>query len=80
MIPELVGRLGEEVPRYTSCPTAPHFHPGVAADVYRSWFKALENGGEASLYLYMRPALLVLCVPYKADPPLRAGGCGSPLA
>ncbi|TIL82836.1 MAG: oxygen-independent coproporphyrinogen III oxidase [Mesorhizobium sp.] len=53
MRPELAARLGENVPRYTSYPTAPHFHPGVDADVYRSWFKALEIGDEVSLYLHI---------------------------
>ncbi|WP_353646023.1 oxygen-independent coproporphyrinogen III oxidase [Mesorhizobium sp. WSM2239] len=53
MRPELAARLGENVPRYTSYPTAPHFHPGVDAAVYRGWLEALEAGDEISLYLHI---------------------------
>ncbi|MER8694005.1 oxygen-independent coproporphyrinogen III oxidase [Mesorhizobium opportunistum] len=53
MRPELVARLGENVPRYTSYPTAPHFHPGVDAAVCRGWLQALNEGDEISLYLHI---------------------------
>jgi oxygen-independent coproporphyrinogen-3 oxidase len=53
MRPQLAARLGENVPRYTSYPTAPHFHAGVDADVYRGWLEALESGDEISLYLHI---------------------------
>ena len=53
MRPELAARLGENVPRYTSYPTAPHFHPGIDATVYRGWLEALGNGDEISLYLHI---------------------------
>lgn len=53
MRPELAARLGENVPRYTSYPTAPHFHPGVDATAYRGWLEALGNGDEISLYLHI---------------------------
>ncbi|RVB38438.1 radical SAM protein, partial [Mesorhizobium sp. M7A.F.Ca.CA.001.06.1.1] len=53
MRPELAARLGENVPRYTSYPTAPHFHPGVDATICRGWLEALENGDEISLYLHI---------------------------
>ncbi|TKB26740.1 MAG: coproporphyrinogen III oxidase, partial [Mesorhizobium sp.] len=53
MRPELAARLGENVPRYTSYPTAPHFHAGVDAAVCRGWLEALENGGGISLYLHI---------------------------
>ncbi|TGQ29405.1 oxygen-independent coproporphyrinogen III oxidase [Mesorhizobium sp. M00.F.Ca.ET.216.01.1.1] len=53
MRPELAARLGENVPRYTSYPTAPHFHAGVDAAVYRGWLEALESGDEISLYLHI---------------------------
>ncbi|UVC19210.1 oxygen-independent coproporphyrinogen III oxidase [Mesorhizobium onobrychidis] len=49
----LAARIGENVPRYTSYPTAPHFHAGVDAAVYRDWLEALESGGEISLYLHI---------------------------
>ncbi|MER8810545.1 oxygen-independent coproporphyrinogen III oxidase [Mesorhizobium australicum] len=50
---KLATRLGENVPRYTSYPTAPHFHAGVDAVVYRGWLEALEGGDEISLYLHI---------------------------
>ncbi|MER8465717.1 oxygen-independent coproporphyrinogen III oxidase [Mesorhizobium sp. M1396] len=50
---KLAARLGENVPRYTSYPTAPHFHAGVDAVVYRGWLEALEGGDEISLYLHI---------------------------
>jgi coproporphyrinogen III oxidase-like Fe-S oxidoreductase len=37
------------VPRYTSYPTAPHFHPGIDRAAYHSWlrqsYRCLPNGG-----------------------------------
>lgn len=53
MRPELAARLGENVPRYTSYPTAPHFHTGVDAVVYRGWLEALDVGDEISLYVHI---------------------------
>lgn len=53
MRPDLVARLGENVPRYTSYPTGPHFHPGVDATVCRGWLQALNEGDEISLYLHI---------------------------
>ncbi|RUU14882.1 oxygen-independent coproporphyrinogen III oxidase [Mesorhizobium sp. M7A.T.Ca.TU.009.01.3.2] len=53
MRPDLIARLGENVPRYTSYPTAPHFHPGVDAAVCRGWLQALNEGDEISLYLHI---------------------------
>ncbi len=53
MRPELVARLGENVPRYTSYPTAPHFNASVDAAVCRDWLQALEEGAEISLYLHI---------------------------
>ena len=44
---------GENVPRYTSYPTAPHFHPGVDAIIVRGWMNALEADDEISLYLHI---------------------------
>ncbi|MDX8525984.1 oxygen-independent coproporphyrinogen III oxidase [Mesorhizobium sp. MSK_1335] len=45
--------LGDTVPRYTSYPTAPHFHPGVDAMTVRGWMDALEGDDEISLYLHI---------------------------
>lgn len=48
-----LGDLAESVPRYTSYPTAPHFHPGVDAVTVRGWMDALEGDDEISLYLHV---------------------------
>jgi oxygen-independent coproporphyrinogen-3 oxidase len=49
----LTGSLAENVPRYTSYPTAPHFHPGVDPVIVRGWMDALEGDDEISLYLHI---------------------------
>jgi len=51
--PTSAAGLGDNVPRYTSYPTAPHFHPGVDAATVRGWMDALEGGDEISLYLHI---------------------------
>ncbi len=43
-------RYDKPVPRYTSYPTAPHFHPGINAATYERWLAAV--GPEAPLSLY----------------------------
>ena len=48
------------VPRYTSYPTAPHFHAGVTAGTYRSWLEALDPAIPLSLYLHV-PFCDTLC-------------------
>lgn len=48
------------VPRYTSYPTAPHFHPGVDADTYARWLEALPAETGLSLYLHV-PFCTALC-------------------
>ncbi len=50
---ELVKKYDSRVPRYTSYPTAPHFHDGVNASVYRDWLAALEPDQALSLYLHV---------------------------
>lgn len=45
--------LTESVPRYTSYPTAPHFHGGIGEDHVRRWLKALQPGESVSLYLHV---------------------------
>ncbi|AZO28975.1 oxygen-independent coproporphyrinogen III oxidase [Mesorhizobium sp. M1B.F.Ca.ET.045.04.1.1] len=49
----LANSLAENVPRYTSYPTAPHFHPGLDAIVVRGWMDTLEGDDEISLYLHI---------------------------
>ena len=48
------------VPRYTSYPTAPHFHKGVDADSYRNWLEELAPGTPLSLYIHI-PFCDTLC-------------------
>lgn len=49
----LANSSAENVPRYTSYPTAPHFHPGVDPVVVRGWLDGLEGDDEISLYLHI---------------------------
>ena len=41
------------VPRYTSYPTAPHFHAGVDEGVYRDWLASLDPATPLSLYFHI---------------------------
>ncbi len=41
------------VPRYTSYPTAPHFHAGVNAETYRHWLAEIPRSSRLSLYLHV---------------------------
>lgn len=47
-------------PRYTSYPTAPHFHEGVTGTVYGEWLDTLDRGKPVSLYLHV-PYCKSLC-------------------
>lgn len=50
----LTEKYGGPVPRYTSYPTAPHFHGGVGAGTYAGWLAALDPSmGPLSLYLHV---------------------------
>ncbi|MCW5719632.1 MAG: oxygen-independent coproporphyrinogen III oxidase [Devosia sp.] len=50
---DLIERYSTPVPRYTSYPTAPHFHPGVTSTVYAGWLKRLPANATISLYLHI---------------------------
>ncbi len=52
--------LSARVPRYTSYPTAPHFHAGVNGEVFRTWLEALPKSMPLSLYLHI-PFCDTLC-------------------
>lgn len=43
----------DNVPRYTSYPTAPHFHPGVANGQFDTWLREIGAGQDVSLYLHI---------------------------
>lgn len=48
------------VPRYTSYPTAPHFHTGVTGETYSGWLDSLTTADTLSLYLHV-PFCRELC-------------------
>jgi oxygen-independent coproporphyrinogen-3 oxidase len=50
---DLVRRYAAAVPRYTSYPTAPHFHAGIGNETYRRWLGALEADERLSLYVHI---------------------------
>lgn len=50
---EILRRYERNVPRYTSYPTAPHFHDGIGAEQYADWLSALPDGTEVSLYFHI---------------------------
>ncbi len=49
----LVEKYARPTPRYTSFPTAPHFHDGVTRDVYGAWLGKLAPGDTLSLYIHI---------------------------
>jgi len=57
---DLIRKHAAPVPRYTSYPTAPHFHGGVNAATYREWLGGIAPGTALSLYIHM-PYCVRLC-------------------
>jgi len=53
MLDDLVRRYSKPVPRYTSYPTAPHFHAGVDRVTYAEWLRSLPPGTALSLYVHV---------------------------
>lgn len=53
MSDRLLAKYSGSVPRYTSYPTAPHFHTGVNCDIYSQWLSELGNSSSLSLYLHI---------------------------
>ncbi|MCO5732586.1 oxygen-independent coproporphyrinogen III oxidase [Rhizobium sp. SSA_523] len=53
MQPDLLRRYAAPVPRYTSYPTAPHFHDGVTGETYSGWLEAQDGKAPLSLYLHV---------------------------
>lgn len=61
LAPEVIARhASRSTPRYTSYPTAPHFHDGIAHESYREWVAALPATASLSLYLHV-PFCDTLC-------------------
>ena len=57
---DLVRKYAVPVPRYTSYPTAPHFHAGITRQKHRTWLA--EVGGEERISLYVHiPFCDTLC-------------------
>ncbi|MBE1285666.1 MAG: oxygen-independent coproporphyrinogen III oxidase [Rhodobacteraceae bacterium] len=48
-----LGLFDAKVPRYTSYPTAPHFHNDVGPDLYGNWIRQIEPGSQVSLYVHV---------------------------
>lgn len=49
----LLAKYSGAVPRYTSYPTAPHFHEGVNCDIYAQWLQELADRDTLSLYIHI---------------------------
>ena len=50
---DLLEKYATAAPRYTSYPTAPHFHNGIGAKEYREWLSVLPAGTPLSLYVHI---------------------------
>ncbi len=50
---DLIVRYDGRVPRYTSYPTAPHFHAGITSAVYERWLAEVPVDAPLSLYLHV---------------------------
>jgi oxygen-independent coproporphyrinogen-3 oxidase len=60
MNPELLAKYDRAVPRYTSYPTAPHFHAGIGPATCREWLAEMPVGQPLSIYLHV-PFCQELC-------------------
>lgn len=49
----IVETYSAPVPRYTSYPTAPHFHGRIGPQTYEGWLKEVPEGAALSLYLHI---------------------------
>ncbi|MFC3052763.1 oxygen-independent coproporphyrinogen III oxidase [Kordiimonas pumila] len=53
-------KRNQNIPRYTSYPTAPHFHAGINGQVYKTWLQDIEADAPLSLYIHI-PFCKKLC-------------------
>ena len=53
MTQDLLSKYAGNVPRYTSYPTAPHFHAGIDAATEADWLQALPTEAPLSLYIHV---------------------------
>ncbi|EKF59732.1 coproporphyrinogen III oxidase [Agrobacterium albertimagni AOL15] len=49
----LLAKYSGAVPRYTSYPTAPHFHEGIDCGKYAQWLEAITAQERISLYIHI---------------------------
>jgi oxygen-independent coproporphyrinogen-3 oxidase len=49
----LIAKYDRPVPRYTSYPTAPHFHAGIDPATHADWLAALSPDAPLSLYIHV---------------------------
>jgi oxygen-independent coproporphyrinogen-3 oxidase len=57
---QITEMLSARVPRYTSYPTAPHFHAGIDSHTYGAWLKSVSPDQQLSLYIHI-PFCSALC-------------------
>lgn len=50
---QLIQKYNRPVPRYTSYPTAPHFHEGVGASTYAGWLAEVPTDQPLSVYAHI---------------------------
>ncbi len=50
---DLIARYDGRVPRYTSYPTAPHFHADLGTATYEQWLSSIPAAVDLSLYLHV---------------------------
>lgn len=50
---QMIERYAAPVPRYTSYPTAPHFHAGIDSATYARWLGEIDESATLSLYLHI---------------------------
>lgn len=60
MTSEHLRQYDRPVPRYTSYPTAPHFHAGIGPETYAGWLAAVPADRPVSLYFHV-PFCARLC-------------------
>ena len=56
----ILRRYDRPAPRYTSYPTAPHFHDGVDASTYRTWLHEVAGDESISVYVHV-PFCTAMC-------------------
>jgi len=53
MLSKLISKYDTRVPRYTSYPTAPHFHNQITGETVRGWLQDLPSSQQLSLYIHI---------------------------